>query len=97
MVTYKSYVGDIGTRIRTDLNSNISGAQTITYKYKKPNGITGDWACQVESFTGGIVYYDVVSGDFDVSGQYKIQTLVEFDSDRFLSHTRDFIVYGEYD
>ena len=98
MVTYKSYVGDIGTRIRSFLNTNISGATSIEYRIKKPNGNEVTWPCDIETITGGVVYHDIVSGEFDVSGRYEVQTLVEFtNGDRFFFFIIDFIVYGEYD
>jgi len=98
----KSYVGDIGTRVRTYLNADITLYTGLTYYVKKPISETGteivDWDCEVQSEGSGIVFYDVESGDFDYHGEYKIQTLVEYQNgDRFKSYTRSFIIYDPFE
>lgn len=104
MVTNKSYVGDIGTRVRSYLRADITDASGITYYWKKP--VSGaettteivDKACDVEDYTSGVVYYDTLDGDFDVQGEYKHQVLVIYDNgDRFRSHTKAFSVYNWFE
>jgi len=99
MATNKSYVGDIGTRVRSYLRADITLASGITYYWKKPvSGQVGsteivNHVCGVEDYLSGVVYYDSEDQDFDIGGQYKHQVLVEFNNgDRFRSHTRSFTV-----
>ena len=93
----KSYVGDIGTRIRLTLDADLAGYTDIDFKIKKPDGTELDVDCTVEDETNGIIYYDVVDGDFDVAGTYLIQAEITFsDGDYLLSETKSFTVYDAY-
>ena len=104
MVINKSYIGDIGTRVRTYLRASVSSASGITYYWKKPvSGAittyeTVSFVCGVEDYNSGIVYYDTLDGDFDVQGEYKHQVLVVYDNgNRFRSHTKAFSVYSWFE
>jgi len=104
MVTQKSYVGDIGTRVRSYLRADITDVSGITYYWKKPiSGQVGETEivthpCGVEYYPTGVIYYDTVSGDFDADGEYKVQALVIFDNgDRFKSHTKPITIYGDFE
>ena len=100
----KSYVGDIGTRVRSYLRANITLASGITYYWKKP--VSGAietteiviHECGIEDYVSGVVYYDVVDGDFNVPGEYKHQVLVIYNNgDRFKSHTKSFSIYPDFE
>jgi len=100
----KSYVGDIGTRIRSYLRADITDASGITYYWKKPVSgaentteiVTKE--CDVEDYTSGVVYYDTIDGDLNVGGEYKHQALVIYlNGDRFRSHTKSFSVYEDFE
>jgi hypothetical protein len=94
----KSYVGDIGTRIRTTLNTDLTNATTLEYQVEKPDATTDTWTVTVEDTTNGIVYYDVIAGDFDQAGSYDIQTDITYnDGDHFLSETRKINVFAAFD
>lgn len=103
MVVNKSYVGDIGTRVRSYLRADITDASGITYYWKKP--VSGQTTTEVvthvagvEYYPTGVVYYDTEDGDFDAKGEYKHQVLVVFDNgDRFRSHTKTFVVYDYFE
>lgn len=93
----KSYVGDIGTRIRTTTLLDMSSVSGVFYDVTKPDSIEYQWTCSIENVTSGIVYYDIVSGDFDQSGRYAYQTDITMtNGDRWRSETRYFDVYEEY-
>lgn len=93
----KSYVGDIGTRIRTTLSTDLTNISTAYYKIKKPNGDILKVLCTIESILEGIVYYDIVTGDFNYIGVYYIQTeLIFTDTSKFLSETKPFEIFEEY-
>ena len=93
----KTYVDDIGTRIRTTMSEDITGYSAVTYYIQNPSGTEVTKTCVVEDVTNGIVYYDTVSGDLDEEGIYKIQTLVDMGATQFMSETQQFRVYGDYD
>lgn len=93
----KTYTDDIGTRIRTTLDEDITGYSSVTYYIEYPSGTEETKTCTVEDASDGIVYYDTVSGDLDEEGIYKIQTLVDMGATQYLSETQQFRVYGDYD
>jgi hypothetical protein len=93
----KSYVGDIGTRIRINVCSDITSASGTWYNVLKPDGTEVEWDCMIEDYTKGIIYYDTISGDFNISGRYKYQgEIVLTNGDRWSAETRMFDVYGAY-
>lgn len=93
----KIYIGDIGTRLRTTLNTDLAGYSSINYKIKKPSGSIITKPCEVEDEANGIVYYDTIDGDFDEAGPYLIQINVIFTSgNKNLSVTKSFIVYDVF-
>lgn len=91
------YIGDIGTRLRTTLNTDIAGYSSIIYKIKKPSGTVMTKPCIPEDEANGIIYYDTVADDLDEAGPYLIQIDVRFSSgNKNLSVTKSFIVYNEF-
>ena len=94
----KSYVGDIGTRIRMTLNTSLAGASSVKFCIKKPNNSEVEKTCVVENVPTGIVYYDSETGDFNVAGEYYIQAKVTFtDGDIIKSTTARFMIYNAYE
>ena len=93
----KSYLGDIGTRIRTTLNTDLTNLNTVKYYIKKPSKVIATKTCVVEDVPTGIVYYDVVANDFDEVGVYMVQAELVFnDASKFLSETRNFEIFQEH-
>ena len=93
----KSYVGDIGTRIRITLNTSIAGLSTQQFFIKKPSGAIVTKTAVVEDASDGILYYDTISGDFNEIGKYMVQAKLTFASGNiFKTKTNDFIVYEEF-
>ncbi len=93
----KIYIGDIGTRLRTTLNTDLAGYSTLEYKIKKPSGVIITKPCTPEDVLNGILYYDTIDGDLDEVGPYLIQVNIIFASgNKNLSITRSFIVYDVY-
>ena len=93
----KIYIGDIGTRLRTTLNDDLTGYSSINYKIKKPSGAILTKPCTPEDEINGIIYYDTIEGDLDEVGSYLIQAFVIFNSgSENLSVTKSFIVYDRY-
>lgn len=93
----KSYVGDIGTRVRTKVCADITNVSGVWYNVMKPDNTEVEWTCIVEDYTQGIIYYDVQSGDFNISGRYKYQgEIVMTNADRWSAESKYFDVYGAY-
>lgn len=93
----KNYVGDIGTRIRIRMCTDITNATTTQFKVKKPDGIEYTWVCTIEEYEDGIIYYRTKYGDFDQAGRYTFNgDVVLSNGDRWLTETRNFDVYEAY-
>jgi len=93
----KSYIGDIGTRIRTTTLLDMSNVSGVYYDVTKPDDIVFQWPCSIENVTSGIVYYDIVDGDFDQFGRFEYQTDITMNNgDHWRSETRYFDVYEEF-
>lgn len=71
------YVNAIGVEIRLDTDVSLSGATRLEYHVMRPDGVEVIWtATQYGSSTS--LTYTTISGDFNVSGTYYIQTYVEW-------------------
>jgi len=94
-------VDDIGTRLKVtivddDVAVDISAASLREITLKKPDdsivtrtaSVIGDG-----SSTSGVMYYDIVSGDLDQPGLYKIQGKVSIPSGTFNTAVGTFKVH----
>jgi hypothetical protein len=71
----KHYVGEIGTQVIIEFDSDISAASGVWMETKKPDGVTIEvWGSAVVS--GIYVVHTVESGDFDQAGQYSVQPYI---------------------
>ncbi len=73
-----AYVGDIGTPIVVEVvdddgaDVDVSAAAALVYRVAKPDGTAEEWTASAGTETNEATY-SVVDGDFDQSGQYKLQ------------------------
>lgn len=104
MLDDKSYVGDIGTRVRSYLNADITNVSGLTYYWKKPIAsapteteiVTHEPS--IEDYLSGVVYYDTLNGDFDVGGEYKHQVLVVYSNgNTYRSYSKSFMIYEHFE
>ena len=94
MIERKPYVGDVGTIILTDLCESLDAISTVSYEITKPDGEIVYWACNIEDLAESIIFYVVVSGDFNVHGEYKLQVVADYIGDPiFYGDTKFFTVY----
>ena len=97
----KSYVGDIGTRIRITLDSDddLTNATEVLMLIRRPDETELSYTATVEDVgPPGIAYYDVIDGDFNQAGKYYAQLKVTFsDGDVLKSETKGFTVYEAYE
>ena len=94
----KIYTYDIGTRLRTTLNTDLAGYNTVEYKIEKPDNTVLTKPCTPEDVDNGIVYYDTILNDLDQAGYYHIQTQIVFLSgNKYESETKEFRVYDPFE
>jgi hypothetical protein len=65
------------------LGIDITGAQELLIKYKKPSGETGEWSAESESDSEGIIYYDLLEpSDLDEAGKWIFWGWIRFEDGR---------------
>lgn len=67
------FLNDIGTLIKLDVGSDVTGATVHKIKFIKPDGTTGDWDATVAT---QYLQYTTVDGDLDQVGEWVAQALV---------------------
>lgn len=93
------HVDDIGTKFSITIKDgdntvDLSTASVITLIFKKPDD---EVISRVASFTtngtDGKVYYDIIHGDLDEAGYYKLQAKVTFVNGVFYTNIHTFQVH----
>ena len=84
-------VGDIGTKIRFNVQEDISGASVLKLKYRKPNGTVGEWDANVYNSTYA-EYMTVSATELDIGGAWSIQVNVEMPGWKGHSEIKEFLV-----
>jgi len=72
------FVGDIGTEIICNAETDISTQTTLKIQYIKPSGATGEWDANV--YNTNYAKYTTVQGDIDEAGVWKFRIYVELPS-----------------
>lgn len=67
------YYNDIGTLIKVDVGSDVTGATVHKIKFIKPDGTTGEWDATVAT---QYLQYTTVDGDLNQIGEWVVQALV---------------------
>lgn len=85
------FVGDINTKIKLDVGTDISSALKIEIHYKKPNGDIGKWSAVLEGTD--YIYYLTKSDDLDENGVWEVQAYIEFSTWKGHGEITSFSVY----
>lgn len=93
------HVDDIGTKFTITIKDgddvvDISNSLFVTLHFRKPD----DEVIERNTFftsdgTDGQVYYDIIDGDLDEAGYYKIQAKVTFPNGVFYTNIHTFQVH----
>lgn len=92
----KRYVDEIGTEVIVDCGRNITSAELLEIKVKKPDGTLATWTAEVYTANKTKIRYVTVAGDFDQSGQYEVQSHVKMSGWDGLGATAQFEVYDKF-
>lgn len=92
------HVGDVGTEFRITILEgaavvDLSSASSIDIIIKRPDGtlITANGSLYTDG-TDGIIYYNILVGDLDQGGIYKIQAVVTIGAATYSSSIGSFKV-----
>lgn len=75
MAEDKIYVGDVGTVIKIDMQTDVSAATTTNFLVRNKGG-DATWTATVDSNNDNVLEYTTVTDDFDVAGTYFIQPYI---------------------
>jgi len=89
----KIYKGDVGVEIRLDTGQNLTGATAMKIKVQKPDGTEAEWAAQ--QYNSNTIYYVTASVDLAASGDYVLQSYVEWGEDS--KHTGESVILKIYE
>lgn len=78
------YLGDIGTVITLDCESDISAATVRKILVRKPDGSEIEWTA---SQVGTSLIYTIALGDLDQSGEWSMQAYVETPAGKWRGET----------
>jgi len=89
----KIYKGDIGVEIRLDTAQSLTGATAMKIKVQKPDGTETEWLAK--QYDSTMIYYVTISGDLAASGDYILQSYVEWGEDS--KHTGESVILKIYE
>ena len=90
----KVYLGDSGTKLLIDCQTDISAAISLSIRVRKPGGQMVDWPGTLEA--SNTMFYITLPDDLDQSGVWKLQAVVTFADGRWYGATADLIVFGPF-
>jgi hypothetical protein len=68
----KIFIGQTDLTIQLKTFKNIANAQSVKIKYRKPNGILGEWTANIVDATNGIIDFNAFAGQVDIAGNWTI-------------------------
>ena len=77
----KIYVGQTKLRLTIETEADLTGATAFEIKYLKPDTTEGSFTATCPDEVKGEMYYDFLSGDLDVAGDWTFWAFVTFTAD----------------
>jgi hypothetical protein len=68
----KIFTSQTDLTIQLKTFKNITNAQSVKIKYRKPNGVLGEWTANVVDATNGIIDFNAFAGQVDIAGSWTI-------------------------
>jgi hypothetical protein len=65
-------------RITVKMFADLEGVISAVIRYRKPDGITGEFATGVGDAAKGIIFHECIEGDIDVTGWWMFWAFVTF-------------------
>ena len=90
----KMYIGDVGTILIIDCQTNIADATSTLIKVRKPDETDHDWVTTI--YNSNYLKYTVVADDFDQCGIYHAQAYVVTPNGTWRGESFAFEIYDTY-
>lgn len=76
------YVGQSALRFSARTGTSLSDVALCEIRFEKPDGIQGSWEAFVSNAERGVVSYDLLGNELDLSGWWRFWVFVIFDDGR---------------
>ena len=74
----KIFKGQSALRITLKTFTDLEDVLSAVVKYRNPDGKTGEFPAAVGDTAKGVIFYEVIEGDIDVSGWWSFWAFVTF-------------------
>ena len=74
----KIFKGQSALRITLKIFCDLEGAILTVIKYRKPNGIIGEFAAAIGDTANGDIFHECIEGEIDVSGWWALWAFITF-------------------
>jgi hypothetical protein len=72
------FKGQTALRIALKTFTDLEDVLTAVIKFRKPNGIMGEFTAAVGDTAKGIIFHECIEGDFDISGWWSFWAYITF-------------------
>jgi len=72
------FKGQSALRITLKTFCDLEGIENAVIRYRKPSGKSGEFAAAVGDSTKGVIFYECIEGDIDVSGWWAFWAFITF-------------------
>ena len=76
------FVGQSALRISARTGTALADVALCEMRYEKPDGIRGTWPAFVSNPERGVISYDLLGNELDISGWWRFWVFVTFDDER---------------
>ena len=72
------FMGQSALRITLKTFCDLEGVISAVIRYRKPNGITGEFSAAVSDKANGVIIHECIEGEIDASGWWAFWAFVVF-------------------
>jgi hypothetical protein len=71
------YAGQSALRITVRTFTDLEGAEAAI-RYRRPDGVTGEFAAGVVDTAKGVIFHEVIEGEIDMAGWWSFWAFITF-------------------
>jgi hypothetical protein len=72
------FKGQSALRITLKTFTDLDGIENAVIKYRKPNGVDGEFSAGVSNIAEGVIFHECIEGEIDVSGWWSFWAFITF-------------------
>ena len=78
----KIFKGQTALRITLKTFCDLEGALSAVIRFRKPNGVTGEFSAAMGDTAKGVIFHEVIEGELDISGWWVFWAFITFADNR---------------